>query len=366
MTAAALATANLRANTARTLAIAWRWWLGEIKAMVPSRVTAALVRNRAPALLLVGDGHAELRGPDWDSPIPLPYGSAESSLSFVSLPDDIGTTRLRLCLRSETVLHTVLSFPAAVEENLREVLTFELDRRTPFAAGEARFAYRIVDRDRSKGQIRVALAVAPRATIAEAMTLAERLGASVEELDLSADPGSGELLTGLHDGETPGARTRHGRSRRLAAVAAAAIALAAAALPVWRSHQETVQLRGQVAAARSAAGQAAKLEDEIARLSGDAAFLIARKQRDASAIALLAEVTHQVPDDTWLEDFSFDATDLSLRGYSSSSSALIKRLSASNLMTDPHFESPVTVEGASGRERFEIRAHRVVKQDPVQ
>jgi general secretion pathway protein L len=262
-------------------------------------------------------------------------------------------------LGGDAVLHTVLTLPAAVEENLREVLGFELDRRTPFAAADAQFAFRIVERNRTKEQLRVALAVTPRTRVADALAVAQRLGAAVEALDLSEEPGSGILLTSATDAEDAAPRAGGRRATRAAALAGLALALAAAIVPVWRSHHEIALLKSEIASARADAAKASQLEDEVSRLSGDAAFLTARKQQSPAAIALLAEVTHQLPDDTWLEDLSFDAGELSMRGYSTSSSGLIKRLTTSRLMADPHFESPVTVESGSGREHFEIRARRV-------
>ena len=53
-----------------------------------------------------------------------------------------------------------VTMPAATEENLRQVLGFEMDRLTPLRADEVYFDYRVVSRDAAAGQIAVQLAVA--------------------------------------------------------------------------------------------------------------------------------------------------------------------------------------------------------------
>ena len=60
--------------------------------------------------------------------------------------------------------HTLsVEFPVATEENLGEVIGYELDRLTPFSADEALFGYRVIGRDDEKGIIKVYLTVLPRA-----------------------------------------------------------------------------------------------------------------------------------------------------------------------------------------------------------
>jgi hypothetical protein len=70
-------------------------------------------------------------------------------------------------------------------------------------------------------------------------------------------------------------------------------------------------------------------------------------------------MTAQLPDGTWLEEFILDPKTVKLIGYSNSSSALIPLLTKSALIAEPHFDSPVTTDSATGRERFEIGARRI-------
>jgi general secretion pathway protein L len=63
-----------------------------------------------------------------------------------------------------------------------------------------------------------------------------------------------------------------------------------------------------------------------------------------------------LPDDTWLFRAEIRDGKVHLQGTSSRASALIAGLEASSLLEDVRFASPVTQDGASGRERFHLSA----------
>ena len=66
--------------------------------------------------------------------------------------------------RTDEALVRRVTMPAATEENLRQVLGFEMDRLTPFRADDVYFDYRVVSRDAAAGQLAIAArGGAPRA-----------------------------------------------------------------------------------------------------------------------------------------------------------------------------------------------------------
>ena len=62
-------------------------------------------------------------------------------------------------------MHKTLDLPLAAAENLREVLTFEMDRQTPFTADQVYFDYQIVQRDNTNGRISVEMTAVHRADV---------------------------------------------------------------------------------------------------------------------------------------------------------------------------------------------------------
>ena len=60
------------------------------------------------------------------------------------------------------MLLKAINLPAAIEENLREVMGFELDRHTPFMASQVYYDVKLQRRDAQRETIEVLLAVAAR------------------------------------------------------------------------------------------------------------------------------------------------------------------------------------------------------------
>ena len=77
---------------------------------------------------------------------------------------------------ARTCCARTLVLPAAVEENLRQALAYDLDRHTPFKAEELYFDAVVIDRDAARGTITVDLAAARRTVVDPALRARWRLG----------------------------------------------------------------------------------------------------------------------------------------------------------------------------------------------
>jgi general secretion pathway protein L len=263
-----------------------------------------------------------------------------------------GTVPVCVRLPASSGLRTEINLPQAVEQNLGQVLLFELDRRTPFTPDAVHFAHRVLARE--AGQLRIELTVAPKPVVAEAVALAEKLGLAVSAVEIAGEAGgtaSGNLLPLRQTGARP-----MRRALRIGGVAAAAAAMVAIYLPVYEAHHAAVELTSEVAEARALADRVQKLKTDLAALETADQFLTAAKTDRPSVSELLFEVTHTLPDDTWLVDFGIAGDELKIAGFTASSSDLIQRVGRSRLLGEPRFRSAVTVDTAAHRERFEIGA----------
>ncbi|MER9137677.1 PilN domain-containing protein [Mesorhizobium sp. M0830] len=150
------------------------------------------------------------------------------------------------------------------------------------------------------------------------------------------------------------------RSRRTIGIAACSI-LAGAMLVTfahahWRSWQAGAELDAQIAdaqvqakAARTSLQKRQAGIEQIERIRQE-------KKTTASLVRVWAELTHLLPDTTWLTDLSAKGDDLTITGFSASAAELIQPLDASPLFSAPEFASPVVkVPGQEG-EHFTITA----------
>src|SRR5215471_16574416 len=86
------------------------------------------------------------------------------------VPEELGplaNTPATLRVGKADVLSKMLSLPIAARGDLKQALGFEMDRETPFSAGELYWTYRIEGIDREQKRLAVRLLLTPKAAAAE-------------------------------------------------------------------------------------------------------------------------------------------------------------------------------------------------------
>ena len=132
--------ARLRTRYARTpLPRFFAWWGHELALLLPVR-WRALLAERADALLLDVAGRElcvwrqSTQGCSELGRVNLDDSAEAQKAAFARLRGALEAPDLRrfYCMDGARTLRRVLSLPAAAEDNLRQVLAFEMDRQTPF------------------------------------------------------------------------------------------------------------------------------------------------------------------------------------------------------------------------------------------
>lgn len=250
------------------------------------------------------------------------------------------------------VLEKSVDFPLAAQGQLDQVLEFEMDRQTPFAADELYWDYRIAAIDRQRGRMTVSLAMVLRRNLDPLLSALERVGLVPTRVELLGGRLAGSLIS-LGRGHS---RREPRRLIWVLATGCALLALAAAAAPFVRQSLALARLDREIADARPAAAAADKLRQEIDRLSSNAAFIADERSRAVSALNALAAVTRLLPDGTFLTALELRQKKLSMTGRSASAAPLIATLAADPQFQNPVFSAPVTRLEAGQGEVFSITA----------
>lgn len=262
--------------------------------------------------------------------------------------------RLVLRLPAARVLTRTLFLPLAAEANLHQVVGFEMDRLTPFTAGQVHYDVYVLERQPETRRLKVKLVATPRAWVDG---LLDRLAAArwaPDVIDVAGEPGSLNLLP-------PAQRPRKGKLARRLQWALAGLALiliaAASCLPLWQQRSIIVQqlLPGTVAAQQEAE-QILALRNSLDSAVAASRFLIQKRQRTPLAIDLVNELTKILPDGTWIERLEIRGDELHLRGQSSEASNLIALVEGSKWFQNATFRSPVTNDTRTGKDRFYLFA----------
>jgi general secretion pathway protein L len=353
-----------------------QWWIGELAAMVPQRLRRRLARTADRLVLLLGQSDAtlcletrqELRTLgeiDLRSEAE-PHQRVAAILRRHGLAHEIAGGRAAACVRlaADRVLHTTVDLPLAAEGNLDEVVSFELDRHTPFRADQAAFSHRVLERDPAAQRLRVELIVVPRPVIDQAVAIAARLQLDAHRVDIGDAAGNLAGSGNLLPSRSPVARSGGHERTLVYALGGALAALAAVAiyLPVHTMQRTADSLQEQFEAAKKAAVAAAALQKDIDVLRKDELFLVDRKRDRPTVSKLLFEATRILPDDTWLSEWQLAGTEMQLTGYAGSASALVNLLEQSKIFRNTTFQSPVVQDSKSGRERFHV-ATQVASED---
>ncbi len=114
------------------------------------------------------------------------YPEAEDVASTVSLTvADLKARRaeITLCIPKAWAVIATTELPATVKENLSDVISYELDRITPFSSEEAFFDFRVVGEDADK--VKVLVAAAKRNVVAPYLDALKEKGLKVSGLTVS-------------------------------------------------------------------------------------------------------------------------------------------------------------------------------------
>ena len=361
----------------------WRWWTAELAPVVPAASRSALRRWRMRPVIEFGDREAVFWRPEIVNgqielaamaKAPLQGDPADIAAVGRAAMASIGTDaqgkpatrrpQVIVALPPRQVMRKQLVLPAAVEENLEQALSYDLDRHTPFRPDQLYFDAVVVGRDPARKTITVDWAAALKATVDSARRQAETWGASVR----AVVPGPASTLPprlNLIPGQE---RPRAGALRRwqvwVPLVLLAAVALATLVVPLVQKREYAIALNKQVEEARVQAMAADVVRTQLERAQGEYNYTLAKKYAYPGTLQLLDGVTRVLPDDTWVTQLEMRSSlhgkdtqrDLVLRGESANAGKLIGLLEDSKLVEQAALRSSTTKIQPGPGEIFDLGA----------
>lgn len=338
------------------------WWVEELRLALPTSWQRRLqhaqrrvvVESRTDGYHVAADENREL------TPLGVIPISADAELWREQVEDLLRNNGLQEAPRFLLVdvgrfLVRDVSLPAAAESNLRDVLTFEMDRQTPFRASAVYFDWQLLERAAGGGPLRLKLFVIPRTEVDVAVKAIENQGfrlAGVDACDVQRSLG----LNVLPPGQRFKVVNRKARTNLvLAGVAAALLAITMTFSLYLREHQ-IAALEQAIADVRGEANQVAKIRSQIENASEAAGFLAMRRAESPLAIELLADITRILPDDTFLERLVISKTSVQMQGKSKNAQQLIELVNRSDFLGSAAFRGSTRLDARTGLEIFEINA----------
>jgi len=343
------------------------WWGGELSRLVPEAWWRRLMPPK-PQLWIVpaatGGGDLRIwRADDQLRPLDV-FGAGEDARLLATRWRDLlaefndGRPEVRLCLNANDYLGIPVQLPAAVQDNLRAALGFQIDQLSPFRPEQVYFDQQVVNQDAARGRIDVELRLARREDIDALLARMREIGIAVHVVDTlgQEDPPANEGYNLLPEDRRP--HYSHARARfnlMLALVLIVLLGLVMGETLVMRERTAT-QLAEEASRLREQAMAVAALEQELGDTLQAANFLAEKRSQEAPAIVVLDEITRVLPDDMWLQQFQLQGRELRIQGMAEGSQRVVGLLNASPLLESPEITGNISIDPMTGKERFRTQA----------
>ena len=337
----------------------WTWWSGEIIAILPASVRDAIAQRRQKLFVEADESLLRFR-----------IGAEGGARELFSLPlDDAGEADARvprgtqqtiLLMPVGKVLVRMLTLPLAAEENLREVLAFEMDQHTPFTEDQVYYDWIVRNRSLERRELTVDLVYSPRREVDAMLAAVGRHGIDVDVVTSRSRDGTNLRSINLLPQEKRRSRRLLQHRLNLALAGACLLLLAiAVTVPIVQKDRAILEVEALVEVAAAEARDGNKIRRELERLAAASQVLYEKKRRDVMAVEVINEVSRILPDHTWLTRIDLSGDQLQLQGQSEASSSLIGIIESSPMFENAAFASPVVQVSGTESDRFLLSANAI-------
>ena len=353
----------------------WRWWTAELKALLPAAMASWLDGDTVATNVGVDDtGITIFSSSDATKSAPqhVPNDALATSPALREL-HGAGRDRVRLLLTPDQALVKTITLPLATEENLREVVGFELDRHTPFTPDQAYYDVQTVRRDPQHEKITVALAVASKFEIAALVETLRRAGLTCTAIGVSEGAvgaaGSAAAFDLQPAFDKPPRRLSRMHVVNLGLLALAAMfAFAAIILPIWQKREAVKMLNPQAAKSGAEFLISERVYTEYTKLAAEHNFLASRKHAVYPVVTVFEELARTFQDTTWVQRLDIKINgkvrELTVLGEAQSASKVIENLEQSpQSLFQNSKQLTQTIRMQPNTERFHVSAE--IKPRPV-
>lgn len=349
------------------------WWGGELAFLIPEPLRKLLMRRR-PRLILrrAGDGVAgtliDDAGERELGVFLLDDAGSQQRQSLYEGSEELEDAEVIVLLLPEQSLRRIIKLPLAAEENLLQVVAFEMDRLTPFKADQVYYTARVVERLTDSRQIKVEVVLTPRSKLdplLDELTAAGWRPSRVDVGPASAGAGYDLLPEQYRPARNPLPQIANGVAAGILLLLFAAVLL----FPLAMNKAMVEELQREVKVASKTAAEVETLRTDAEKLLHENGFLQRKKRDEPAMVDMLEEMTKVTPDQTWLNGLQYRDRKVVIQGQSPAASSLIERFEASAFFKNVSFVSPVTKDVASGQERFQIATEVVngrIAETPAQ
>ncbi len=287
------------------------------------------------------------------------FTSEEASQEYNKLIDEDKKLLVSSCdvqISERMILRRSVTLPLATEENIENVVAYEIDRYTPFKKEDIYFDVKIQKRDKVEKKLTVQLSVIKKSALEEVLQFSQSCNVLINNIYV-VSAANNEVVEELSFvggfGQDNNSRKQFSANKNLVVVFLF-LCLCALTIPIAKNYWKAQQYEAMIA---QTAGEAAEVKELLAaykEMKQDANRVSSLNTNNSKLVDLLNELTKIIPDDTSLARFSLEENVIRIQGISLSASKLISILDSSDSFSEVKFVAPVTQNPDTGKENFTI------------
>ncbi len=260
---------------------------------------------------------------------------------------------LELVLDPTQTLHLQHAFPDAARDNIGQVVSYQLDRLTPFTADNAYFNARVARYDKVKKEVAADIYVTPKAVVDNLFARLQALG--VPNFDVvSALDGRIKLRNGRENNALAADKRCKWSKAPLYFFVGALIA--SLVVPIVYKQRRIDQINDAISEMRLDAAEQLEIRDKLMAAGDALLFLEKRRRTSPVALDVVERLSTEIPKHAWLERLELAGREILIRGESNRALSLIDTLEESPHFSRVSFNSPVTRSKNNGKDKFHIQA----------
>lgn len=340
------------------------WWIAEMTGMLPPAVHRLLVPRRDQLIVLFTSERVIVRRCSGgtqrvllDEALTSGQGVLREALRSAIKNIELNRIMIGLQIPARLKLKRFLELPIAAEENLSQLLKFEMDRFTPFKAEAVYHTARVINRNREAGKIKIELLVLPKAEVEPLLQSAYQLGITPEALLVSKEGSESDPWCISFAESRIKNRWLQVRVPLILILVAFSVFGVSISQLFNRKTEHIDRLEQQIEIARKEAEQSSSLQSQIDNLNKIGSYLVDKKRERVPIVYVLRDLTRITPDDTWLYRLRLVGDELQTFGYSPNASAMIASLESAELFSKAQFRAPLTRDQHLNAEQFHIAVH---------
>jgi general secretion pathway protein L len=341
----------------------FKWWGDELSFLLPEKFREALTKGKSLLIVEINNKKARLSFANSEEEKHIGEFDVDA-LADDDIEDLIESNPLykdvEIVLRvpEQLSIKQEVFLPAAAEANLHQVITYELDRFTPFNKDQVYFDFIKPEQEKNKTHIQLILVLVKKETLDYLYESCVTLGLKPSFSDSATqvvEPGKASSRYNL----LPQYLCQKADKRPLYIMLASFVLplLLLAFLLIYPLYKSSSGLEKLKFHSRSVEKTAIEIEDSkrgIDYLYQATQKVIDKKNSSPSMIDVIDTVSKVLGDDTWVSRLQYSNNTLQLTGQSGSASNIIGALEETRFFYNVKFTSPVTKDSRTGLDRFRI------------